>query len=301
MLILINLNLMFLLISLQIVYKHRITLNIMMMNNNCLSSNEFKIYLESKQMNKKLISANDVADMLNVSKAKAYYHLYKMNKKGFIKRLKNGLYIFYPDNLLFKVQNYVEDPLYVLKRLVKPYFASHYTALNLHGLAQRSINTLYVTTTKNVKPLTQETYIIKPVIVSEKYFFGYEKMKFGSGLINVSNLERTIIDIVNRPDLAHGFEDIIKALLDIDVKLDYSKLFEYLLKFNKKILFQKIGYIFDSPIIKEYLKVPLGFLKRVKKKINSINYFNSDSKGGSYNKKWKVVVPMEIQSVFALY
>lgn len=266
-----------------------------------ISNNEFRIYLESKKLNKKVITVNEVMDILNVSKHQAYYHLYKMNKKGLIKRLRNGLYFIYPDSLLLNIQNYVEDPLYLLMNLIKPYFASYYTALDLHGLAQRSINTFYLTTTKFIKVVKQETYIIKPVIVLKKYFFGYIQMEFGNGTINVSDLERTIIDIINRPELAHGYEDIIKSILDIDIDLDYSKFFKYLSIFNKKILYHRIGYLFDTPVFKSYLNVPKSFLDKLKGQIHSINYFDSANKSGIFNNNWKVVVPTEIQTIFDFY
>ena len=92
-----------------------------------LSGNEFKIYLESKNLDKRVITVNDVVNMLNVSKKKAYYYLYKMNKKELIKRVKNGLFIRYPDLIQFDPKNYIEDPIFLLAYQVKPYFISYYT------------------------------------------------------------------------------------------------------------------------------------------------------------------------------
>ncbi|TFG04510.1 MAG: hypothetical protein EU536_04480 [Promethearchaeota archaeon] len=271
------------------------------MNVQNLSKNEFKIYLEAKKRNKKVLAIDDLIDMLHESKSQAYHQLYKMNKKGLIKRLKNGLYVIYPDHLLFNVQYYVEDPIQVLKQLSEPYFVSHYTALDLYGLSQRSLNILYFTTTKNVKPLNQETYLIKPVIVRQKYFFGYIQINLENDLINVSDLERTILDIINRPDLAHGFEDVIKSILGIDQEINYSKLLDYLSKFNKKVLFQRIGYLFDTPAIKRQLNVPDDFLNKLKAINYSINYFGFSREKGIYNKQWKLIVPTRIHSIFNDY
>ena len=263
-----------------------------------ISGNEFKIYLESKNQNKRIITVNDVVNMLNVSRKKAYYYLYKMNKKGLIKRTKNGIYIRYPDLIQFNQKKFVEDPIFLLKYQVDPYFISYYTALQIHGLAQRTSNVYYVTTTKKINSFESQHYIIKIVTTLERYFFGFIQLNYGAEKFYVSDVERTVLDILNRPEYAGGFQEVIMSILDIP-ELDFQKLYKYLQNFDKKILYHRIGYLFDSPVFHETFDVPETFLQKVKKNIRSINYFNNSNKIGNFNKDWNLIVPLEIKTLVA--
>ncbi|MHA1378497.1 MAG: type IV toxin-antitoxin system AbiEi family antitoxin domain-containing protein [Candidatus Helarchaeota archaeon] len=247
-------------------------------------------------MNKNILTNNDVMDMLNVPRNKASYYLYRMNKKKLIRRAKNGLYIFHPQSEDITLGEYLDDPIYLLKYLAKPYFASHYTALDLHGISQRWTNVYYFTTTKKVKRLKNKQYSIIPIITLEKYFFGFTQIEYDNEKIYVSDIERTILDILNRPEYAFGFEDAIKSILNIE-KVEFTKLYNYLTKLNKKILFHRIGYLFDSSLFKKALKVPRNFLKNVRRYIHSVMYFNQSHKSGIFNKKWKVIIPLEIENL----
>jgi len=266
--------------------------------NDHISGNELKIYLEGINSNKKIITLNDVVDMLNISRDKAYYYLYKMNKKGLIKRFKNGIYFRYPESIQFNPQKYIEDPIFLLKYQADPYFISYHTALQIHGLAQRPSNVYYITTTKKIKPLKTEHYLINPVITLDQYFFGFIQLDYGNEKINVSDVERTVLDILNRPEYAGGFHEVIMSILDIP-ELDFQKLYDYLLKFNKKILFHRIGYLFNSPVFQKTFDIPKDFLKRVKKNIHSVNYFDNSFKSGNLDKKWNLIIPSEIKNLVA--
>ena len=73
--------------------------------------------------------------------------------------------------------------------------------------------------------------------------------------------------------------------------IDFGKMLDYVKRFNKKILFQRFGFIFDTPQFKYYLDTPKEFLNGLKSQINSISYFDNENKSGTLNKKWKIIVP----------
>jgi len=260
-----------------------------------ISGMEFRVYLKSRELDKNIISINDIQDILKVSRKKAYNILYKMNKKGLIKRSKNGIYIFDPHSFGLDLENYLEDPFFILKNQVEPYFVSHYSALMLHGLAQQWTNRYFITTFKRIKPVHNEFYSIKPVIVLRENFFGFIETKYGNELIKVSDLERTVLDIMNKPEYAGGFGEVITCLLDIE-KLNFNIIDEYLKKLNKKILYHRIGYLFDSPVFKANFDIPNDFLEEIKRHIHSITYFDRLTKTGDFNNTWKVYVPRKIEN-----
>ena len=183
-----------------------------------------------------------------------------------------------------------------MKYQVEPYFVSHYSALMLHGLAQQWTNRYYITTFKKVKPVYNESYSIKPVIILKENFFGFIQTKYGNELINVSDLERTVLDILNKPEYAGGFGDVITCLLDIE-KLNFNIIREYLRRLNKEILYHRVGYLFDSPVFKANFDIPNDFLEEIKSHIYSITYFDRLNKIGEFNNTWKIYIPRKIENL----
>mgnify|MGYP000692790492 CR=1 FL=1 len=154
----------------------------------------------------------------------------------------------------------------------------------------------YITTTKRINSFENEHYFIKIVNVLEQNFFGYIELKYGNENIYVSDIERTVIDILNRPEYAGGFQEVIMSILEIP-ELDFQKLYDYLKKFNKKILYHRVGYLFSSPLFHEIFDVPENFLQKVKQKIHSVNYFTISNKSGIFRKDWNLIVPLEIDTL----
>ena len=115
-------------------------------------------------------------------------------------------------------------------------YLSHVSALHLHGLTDQIPKTIYVNYEQSLKPkpsnLTQEAisrafshkqrrskYILsyrdwQIVILSGKHTgrFGVEPMTSAQGEpLTVTGLERTLIDVVVRPDYAGGVYQILRA------------------------------------------------------------------------------------------
>jgi len=275
--------------------------------NDGLTKNEFEIYLAAKNSKIKAFKIKNVVKWLEISKEKARFHIYRLYKKQFIGKVKNGLYYFKPDRQLFNLKEtnqlkYNLNSIFVCKHLANPYFLSHQTALDLYGASQRRINTIYFTITKKIHPINNLNYQIKPIISKKENFFGYVEGEYQGESIFVSDTERTFLDIINRPELSGGMEDVINTIFDMEEgMIDYFKLLDYLKRFNKKILFQRLGFLFDTPQYKYYFNVPDKFVNSLLHQVNSVMYFDNNEKSGSLNKKWKVIVPNSVKYLLDRY
>lgn len=63
-----------------------------------------------------------------------------------------------------------------------------------------------------------------------------------NGKIRVTNIERTIVDCIDRLDLCGGIEEVMIALGEIHV-LKEELILSYLKEYGKKCLFQKVGFL----------------------------------------------------------
>lgn len=101
-----------------------------------LSGMEQKLYFTLEAEDERVVNANRVMKILNVSQMHAYNLLKSMYEKGALDKVKSNLYVRVPAHIVHNRGNYIEDPIIVAKNIAVPYFFSYYTALSLHGLAQ---------------------------------------------------------------------------------------------------------------------------------------------------------------------
>lgn len=168
-------------------------------------------------------------------------------------------------------------------------YVAYHSALEFYGLANQVYNDVHVVTFKRYSPM-----------IIENMEFQFFKVPFNEGVveyngiskIRVTDLERTIIDCLDRILLCGGLEEVYQALIMIK-NADENKLLDYLDKYNKKILYKKAGYLF-SLIKPKYLTS--NFFRICKKRMSKcdddirenikINYI--------YDKKWKIYAPKNI-------
>ena len=137
-------------------------------------------------------------------------------------------------------------------------------------------------------------------MIIENLEFQFYKVPFNGGVveynnvskIRVTDLERTIVDCLDKTLLCGGLEEVYQALVMIK-NADENKLLDYLEKYNKKILYKKAGYLF-SLIKPKYLTKK--FYNTCEKKISSFNDDIRENKKSDfvYDKKWRIYAPKNI-------
>lgn len=86
---------------------------------------------------------------------------------------------------------------------------------------------------------------------------GIDKTVWSTAQVIVTDRERTILDCVDRVDLAGGFEEAFKSLLSI-ANVNFDRLYQYAKKEHKKVLFHKLGLFLSFKEIKEAWNMKLN-------------------------------------------
>ena len=252
-----------------------------------LSPTEQKIY--STLYPKRIIITNDVKKILKDSHKSADY-LTNLREKGYIQKIKQGVYAVVPPNLIGE-KDYLPDKFLIAAHLKNKYYLSHHSALELHGIAESMFNTVYITL-----PNYASSFEYKGIcynFVSTKHFFGTEQILYNSVTVSISDLEKTVLDCIRNIRYAGGIEEIVKSISGIP-SLNHYKILEYLKQFNEQVLYHKTGFILES--IKELL-LPKKFFNDVQKHIGKKVYYFDKNKNSTYNKKWKVMVPIKFREL----
>lgn len=152
----------------------------------------------------------------------AYVVVNHLLKRGEIQRITKGYYTVH------------EEPS-LLVYCLKPAYIGLQDAMSFHGLWEQETNPVIITTRK-VRPgvrevLGQNAWVRR---ISPKYFFGYDYLASGDFLLPVSDVEKTLIDLVYFREMRKDTAELFRK------RVDREKLEKYLKKydddFRKKVI-----------------------------------------------------------------
>lgn len=259
-----------------------------------MSSQEQQLYFALGGKNKRVFSLQDIIDTLNISPQHARTLASKMVKKQVAERVKPGLFVRIPESIILDKHLYKEDAVLIAVKSFHNAFLSHYTALSFYGLAERYSTQIYVTIPQHKRDIFYHEILIKFVHVIPQRFFGINTIEYSNEKIQISDLERTILDIINRPNYAGGWSEIIACLKNLE-QINWKNLIKYMKRFENKVLTRRIGYIFDSL---DTIPFPETIKNEIKKYSgNNIYYFDPTRKGVLHH-EWNIVVPIAITEAF---
>jgi len=200
-----------------------------------MSGLEQKLYFYLGEKDKRVFTIKDIVQILNISYAHSRNIASNIVKKNVIERIKPGLFVRIPESVILDKQQYTEDAILIAAKATKESFLSYYTALTIHGLSERYTTQIYVTTTTHQRKIKYHNITINYIQTIPKNYFGTTIIKYSNDNIRISDVERTIIDVINKPRYAGGWTETINCLKNID-EIDYKKLIIYLKKYYAQIM-----------------------------------------------------------------
>lgn len=222
--------------------------------------NLYEIKNKLEEQEKAVFGLNEIARMLRKPKNITAVYLNRMCKKGLIFSIEK--------NKFSKTQ----DIFVIASQLIYPSYLGLTTSLYLQNEFSQIIDKIYVFTSRQKKKIKVFDAEINFIKVNSKSMFGYKKIKKEDSFIFVSNLEKTIIDLILFQNYSR-----VGNLLELIKKSDIEKLLDYVKTLKKEVLTRKIGFLLDSAKIAHDLK----------RKTKTIYKFNPRRKEkGKFNNKW---------------
>lgn len=169
-------------------------------------------------------------------------------KKKWLIRLNRGTYLIVPLSA-GEAAEYSENWYIVAKHLIQPapYYLSHFSALEIHGMTTQPVLTVSISTPirRISKEIAGATY--RFVTTSADNLWGTEDIWVTpSERVTVSDLERTILDCLDRPDLAGGIIEVARGMWAVRGQLDFPKLAEYAQRLGRKSVAKRLGFLLET-------------------------------------------------------
>jgi len=219
-------------------------------------------------------------------------HLGVYLRAGRIGRVKRG--VFFAVRPGDAVASAPVDFLLVASRLAPDAVLAYHTALEAHGYAQSVFERLFFLTQHKVKTVTFRGRAFVPVappqILQRKRLSNTLTMELERrGLAyRVTSVERTAVDVLDRPDLAGGPEEVWRSLSAIPL-LDLRAVVDYVRLRNLATLAAKVGVFLER--YKDHFSVPARVLEELQTLRPRAPHYLDRSTRGKLVPRWNLIVP----------
>ena len=239
---------------------------------------------------KGVISLKEAAAFLNMPKDQAATFVSRLCKNGWLSRIQRGVYI--PVSIESRNADPVsEDPWVVAERLFEPCYIGGWSAAEHWDLTEQIFRSVLVITAGHVRRKKIKAggaeYFLK--MTSKKNLFGTTDVWKNSNKVKVSDPSKTIIDILNDPEIGGGIRpatDLLKNYFDSKNK-NLDLLIEYGEKMGNRTVFKRLGFLVEKNYPQEK-----AFLERCLLRLSE-GYSKLDPalKGEKIVSKWKLWIP----------
>ena len=217
------------------------------MVNKTLGSNSARLLKALAEENQTVFSVADAQAILGGSYDAALLTLRRLTRTGWLVHLTAGSYAIVP--LSSGDEAVPEANRYVIARELMgetPYTISHESAMDVHNMLTRPVTRVIVTTPRRLAGRE---------ILGVPYHFVYAPLSalWGSEpvwvtpyeQVTVSDLERTILDGLARPDLCAGVSQVATGLWMRQDDFDWDKMGQHAHKLGRGAVAQRLGYLLE--------------------------------------------------------
>jgi predicted transcriptional regulator of viral defense system len=191
------------------------------------------------------------------------------------------------------------DPYLVAAKMSEDAVLAYHTALEFHGKAYSVYTRFHYVSARKSLPLKFQSHeftrVPVPHLLREKgkEMFGVASHKRSGVEIRVTNLERTLVDVLDRPDLTGSWEEIWRSLESVEF-FDLDQVVEYVLLLENATTAAKVGFFLEQH--KETLMADDAHLNPLRSlRPRQPHYFvRGKRKGCQWVKDWNLLIPIAI-------
>lgn len=231
----------------------------------------------------------------NPKKRKALLAYYR--KQGRLLMVRRGLYAVVSEGM--NPDGAPIDPFLLAGKMTSDAVLGYHTALQFHGKAYSVQDRfLYLSATKS-QPLRFRSFSFRcipmPGVLMKKGkgLFGVETAERMGVPLLVTSLERTLVDVMDRPDLCGSWEEIWRSLELVEY-FNLDAVAEYALLLENATTAAKVGFFLDQH--REALMVEDAHLEPLKRNRPRQPHYleRGNRKAGVLVRDWNLMVPENV-------
>ncbi len=258
-------------------------------------SNELLTYFNSQ--NRVCFDYSEAFDALPKSKDGAVKELLSdMTKRGLLMRLKERVYYIIPYEA--NAENFMPDWHLIAEHLVKDaeHYIAYYSALQIHNLITQPSLKEQIVVSKQLRPsvIKIKNVPFQFIYHNKKHFFGVKKIWVDNfHKVQCSDLEKTIVDCLFKPDYSGGIVEIASAIHSVKDKINYELLLDYTKKFNSQAVVKRLGFLL------ELLEINTPITNKLQKK-KTASYILLDTelpRTGKMISRWSIQQNIETKTI----
>ncbi|MBU1078549.1 MAG: hypothetical protein KKH98_14720 [Spirochaetes bacterium] len=214
--------------------------------------------------------------------------LSRLKRKGLLKSIKRGVYLYSPlesGPAGININEFLIPPILFPKG---NYYIGYSTMYNYYGFTDQIFQTMFILNTSLQRERIIGGIKFKILKIPPNRFYGIQTININNVSVNVSDKERTLIDLIyyNKPvgGLQKAFE-IISEQLNQN-KTDLKKLIEYIIQFPNISTRKRLGYIIEKNLPN---KKEINLIAKSIVNSSLSTLYPARSRKGKINKKWRLI------------
>lgn len=199
------------------------------------------------EQNHLIFSIADAQEILSSNYDATLHTLRRLIRAGWLVRLTAGRYAIVPLSSGSEAIPQVNRHVIAHEIMGEtPYYISHESAMDIHNMLTRPVTRVIITTPRRLKGREILGMPYRFVYAPASALWGYESnWATPYEQVTVSNLERTILDGLNRPDLCAGISQVVIGLWMRKDDFDWDRLGHYAQKLGRCSVVQRLGYLLE--------------------------------------------------------
>lgn len=193
-----------------------------------------------------IVRIDDVAQVLNLPRDRAAKLLSRWTHQGWLRRVGTGAYVPVQIDLLSSEQ-VVHDPWVLVPALFGPAYIGGRTAAEHWDLTEQIFRDIFIFTARTFRQKTVERQggIFTLKHTRKELIFGTKAVWRGQTHIDVSDVHRTIVDMLDDPAVGAGIQHVADCLYQYLTRSDRDprKLVTYADRHGNGAIFKRLGFL----------------------------------------------------------
>jgi len=193
-----------------------------------------------------IVHIEDAVQALELSRTQAAKLLSRWTEQGWLRRVGTGAYV--PVQLeLLDAETVIQDPWILVPALFDPAYIGGRTAAEHWDLTEQIFRDIVVFTARPVRVGTVEVQnaVFSLKHVREDLIFGTKPVWRGQSKLAVSDIHRTIIDMLDDPATGGGIQHVADCFDQYMQRQDFEpgKLIDYASRIGNGAIFKRLGFL----------------------------------------------------------